>query len=106
MLGGVVFSLSLDSFTGDCLVSLDLFLPNMVARLVDDFVFFGLLLVPSSSRARPAFEGCFSFDFSSFLASARRETVLSVFWCRLFFGLAPVSCDLRGDGGYVGVSLI
>jgi hypothetical protein len=105
--GGVVFSWSLDCsrgcFTGDCDLSFDLPLPNMAAKLVDDFDFLGLSASISSSRGRLTSIDFLSFVFSSFFASVRNETELSVFLCRLFGRLPLLSCDFWGDGGLIGM---
>jgi hypothetical protein len=53
-----------------CLLSFDLPLPNIAARLVDDFVFLG-----SFSRGSVA---CLALAFSSFLESDLSDTELSV----------------------------
>ena len=94
--GGVVFSLSLDSLTGD----FSLLLPNMVARLEDDLGRFGFSTASSCSSDRLESNESLARGLSSFLASERSDTALSVFLFRLFLGL---DCGLRGDGGLAAV---
>ena len=96
---GAVFSLSL---VDDCPIFLDLLLPNIDAKLVDDFVFFDVSKTGSSSCDR--LRSIDSFSFALSLPSDRSDTVLSVFLCRPFLGLElRVSCDcLRGEDGRMG----
>lgn len=93
---GAVFSLSL---LGERPIFLDLLLPNIDARLVDDFVFLDLSSGSSTSGDRLRSIDCFSLALS--LPRDRSDTVLSVFLCSPFLGLElRVSCDcLRGDAG-------
>jgi hypothetical protein len=77
----------------------------MEARLLVDFFFLGFSLMCDccSSSERLESDDCLSLDLSSFLASDRSDTELSVFLCRLFLGLEGTSRDLRGDGGLIGM---
>ena len=82
--GGAVFSLSL---TGDdCRLSFDLDLPNMEARLVEDFMRLVLSAWGSWPRGRRRSSSGSSLDLSLSLARVRSETELTVFVCRLFLG--------------------
>jgi hypothetical protein len=75
----------------------------MAARLVDDFVFFGFPPAWTSSCDRLESDDCLSLGLSSFFASDRSDRELSVFLCRLFFGLDLTSSSLWGDGGLIGM---
>lgn len=96
---GAVFSLSL---LGDCGIFLGLLLPNMDARLVEDFIFFDLSWAASSSCECLESTDCFSLLLS--LPRDRSDTVLRVFLCKPFLGLElRLSCDcLRWGGGRIG----